>query len=206
MAASERIRRMQEITHAAHGSQTRNGGRIPYWVHTDGVAQLVESALRRGCEISEQDGEDLVLAGYGHDLYEDTAVTPEQIRAEFGDRVAQLISGLTNDVSDQDRVAYLAKLTAASDEVRMVKSADLADNMLSVAYGLHDVGLDWTRQFFLPIADETRNLLLARPFDEFPVTGGLLLELVEFAWARLSGAVDTATGQSWAQPATAQQV
>lgn len=193
---SPRVARMRELTRAAHGRQTRNGGRIPYWVHTDNVADIVRRAVEKTGEPA--DAEDLVLAAYGHDLYEDTAVTPDDIRRLFGPRVDELIAGMTNRIGDHDRDEYLRHIAAADDEVRVIKCADLVDNMLSVAYGLHDLGLGWTRTFFLPIAAETREVLAGTEFARLPRLGAHLLDLVEWGWTRLSGAVDTATGQEWA--------
>jgi hypothetical protein len=70
--------------------------------------------------------------------------------------------------------------------------------MLSVAYGLHDVGLAWAHGFFVPIAAETRELLAGIPFTRLTRSGPHLLALVESAWSRLLAALETADGQAWA--------
>jgi hypothetical protein len=189
---------MRALTHRAHAGQTRNGGRVPYWVHTDGVADLCRRALNLSDEVGEA-ATDLVLAAYGHDLFEDTAVTPALIRREFGDRVARWIGDLTNERGDSDREAYQRHLAVSDEEVRVIKCADLADNMLSVAYGIHDVGLPWTQSFFLPIASQTRAVLRRAPFWRLPATGRHMLELVEWAWARMHGSIESAFGQPWAE-------
>lgn len=188
---SSRVERMRAVTRHGHGAQTRNGGRLPYWVHTDGVADICRQALLATGELTGELAEDLILAAYGHDLYEDTAISPADIRAEFGPRVDELISGMTNRNGDDDRAEYLRHLGSSSDDVRVIKCADLIDNMLSVAYGLHDLGLPWAYEFFLPIAGETRDVLLATPFTRLPRTGAYLTGLVDWAWHRLAGAVAT---------------
>lgn len=193
-----RRRRMRALTRLAHAGQTRNGGRVPYWVHTDGVAELCRHVVGLSDEVGEAAG-DLVLAAHGHDLFEDTWVTPELIRREFGDRVARWIGDLTNERGDHDRAAYLRHLATAGEEVRLVKCADLVDNMLSVAYGIHDLGLPWTRTFFLPIASDTRTVLAAAPFRRLTVSGRAMLDSVEWAWARMCGSVESAAGQPWAE-------
>jgi (p)ppGpp synthase/HD superfamily hydrolase len=193
---------MRELTRSAHDGQTRNAGRVPYWVHTDAVADICRNALARCGErdvVGDEAAEDLVLAAYGHDLYEDTAVSPEAIRAEFGIRVDGWIRDLTNEAGDHDRAAYLAHIRVMSDEARVIKCADLIDNTLSVAYGVQDLGLAWVREFFLPIGAETREALHSAVFDRLPETGGYLLGLVDWAWTRLAGSVDAAAGQSWAE-------
>jgi hypothetical protein len=192
MTMTPRIERMRVLTREGHGAQTRNGGRLPYWVHTDGVADISAQALALTGEAPADLAEDIVLAAYGHDLYEDTGVAPATIRAEFGPRVDALIAGMTNRKSDADRSDYLRHVAAADDAVRVIKCADLIDNMLSVAYGLHDVGLDWAADFFLPIATETREALRSAPFERMPRTGAYVLGLVDWAWQRLQGSMETA--------------
>ncbi|HEY1484657.1 MAG TPA: hypothetical protein VGF84_01060 [Micromonosporaceae bacterium] len=191
--AGSRIDRMRAVTRRGHGGQTRNGGRLPYWVHTDGVADICRQALLATGELPADAAEDLILAAYGHDLYEDTGVSTAEIRSEFGPRVDGWIGGMTNRNGDHDRGEYLRHLAAAPDEVRIIKCADLIDNMLSVAYGLHDLGLDWVYGFFLPIATETRAVLQSTPFERLARTGAYLLPLVEWAWHRLEGSIETAT-------------
>jgi hypothetical protein len=196
--AMSRLRRMQALTHKAHAGQTRNGGRVPYWLHTDGVAAICRDALNRGGQLGDS-GEDLVLAAYGHDLYEDTPVGRDLIRREFGDRVDQWIAGMTNERGDNDRAEYMTRLAAAEDEIRIIKCADLTDNMLSVAYGLHDLGVAWARTFFLPIAGETRDVLRATAFRRVPIIGQHMLTLVDWSWARMMASLESAAGHAWSE-------
>jgi (p)ppGpp synthase/HD superfamily hydrolase len=161
-------------------------------VHTDAVADICEQALRLSAELPPDQAEDIVLAAYGHDLYEDTAAQPAVIRERYGDRVDAWIEGMSNRRGDSDRSAYLRHLAGSDDETRVIKCADLIDNMLSVAYGLHDLGLDWARDFFLPIAVQTREVLVSTPFTRLPRTGAHLTGLVEWAWTRLAGSLETA--------------
>lgn len=196
--------RMREVTRRAHAGQTRNGGRLPYWVHTDAVADICDQALRLTGELTGDEAEDLVLAAYGHDLYEDTTVSAAAIREEFGTRVDGWIDGMTNRTGDRDRADYLRDLAAADDEVRVIKCADLVDNTLSVAYGLHDLGLEWAAQFFLPIAVETRAVLLSTPFGRLSNTGNYLTVLVDWAWHRLTASMGTAAAVAATQATTAE--
>jgi hypothetical protein len=196
---SERLRRMRALTRIAHAGQTRSGGRVPYWVHTDGVAAICANALGSTAEHGLGDAaEDLLLAAHGHDLYEDTPVGPDVIRREFGARVDEWISGMTNRHGDLDRAGYIAHIAAAADEVRLIKCADLIDNTLSVVYGLQDVRLDWALGFFLPIATETRQALHAAPFTRLPGPGTRLIDLVDWSCDRLRAAVQRASETGWA--------
>jgi len=186
-----RRERMRELTPQGHAGQTRNGGRVPYWVPTDAVADICDQALRLTGELPPDEAEDLELAAHGHDLYEDTEVSATAIREQFGARVDGWIDALTNRKGDRDRADYLRHLAESDDETRIVKCADLIDNMLSVAYGLHDVTLDWARDYFRPIADETRAVLLSTPFTRLPRTGVYLIGLVNWAGLRLTGSMET---------------
>jgi hypothetical protein len=69
--------------------------------------------------------------------------------------------------------------------VRLVKLGDLIDNTLSYAYGLHDLGADWARSFFLPIAEEMRQVVARSRFARLEKTASLLLRELDFALARL---------------------
>jgi len=191
---------MRELTRQGHAGQSRNGGRLPYWVHTDAVADICDRALRRTGELPPDEAADLVLAAHGHDLYEDTGVSAATVREQFGARVDGWIEGMSNRKGDHDRADYMRHLASSEDEIRVIKCADLVDNMLSVAYGLHDVGTDWAREFFLPIASETREVLLSTPFARLPETGAYLTGLVDWAWGRLAGSMETATGVTASGP------
>jgi hypothetical protein len=62
--------------------------------------------------------------------------------------------------------------------------------------------LPWVRNFFLPIARETRGVLLATPFRQLPAIGDGMLDRVDWAWSRLLGSIKSATGQEWAEDST----
>jgi hypothetical protein len=180
-------RRMLDLMQRAHAHQTRNGGRVPYWVHPQGVAEILDQALRQSGELpgDEALARDIYLAAQGHDLFEDTAVTPDAVREAFGERVCLFMQQMTNEGGDADRAAYLAKMRAAPDEVRLIKLADLLDNTLSCAYGVHDLGVAWIRQFFLPIVVEMKDVLAGAELPRYPGTAKLLRDALELAHVRL---------------------
>jgi GTP diphosphokinase / guanosine-3',5'-bis(diphosphate) 3'-diphosphatase len=90
--------------------------------------------------------ESVVAAAWLHDVVEDTGVTIEDLRAEFGDGVAAIVEGLTDPPDfatmplperkrrQAERVAHL------SDDVKLVKLADQVSNMKSV---VEDPPVDW---------------------------------------------------------------
>ncbi len=79
------IRRAYEYAKAAHEGQKRYTG-TPYMIHPTATAvRLVEMSLPT----------EVVVAGLLHDVPEDTQRTLEEVRAEFGDDVADMVRGVT---------------------------------------------------------------------------------------------------------------
>jgi (p)ppGpp synthase/HD superfamily hydrolase len=84
--------------------------------------------------------EDVVAAGVLHDVLEDTRVTIEDLRAEFGQRVAELV----NEVSEQDKslpweerkARYLEHLEGGSEEAKAITAADKIHNINSIILSL----------------------------------------------------------------------
>lgn len=180
-------RRMLALTRTAHAGQWRNNGRVPYWMHTESVAQILETALQRSGELAPDNplARDLYLAAQGHDLYEDTTVDRAEIRHDFGERVDALIEGMTNHGGDADRAAYVAHMVTAPEEVRVIKLADMVENAASCSYGIVDLGVAWTQDFLLPILREMRAAVGRTTFDRFTRTARILTELADFHLERL---------------------
>lgn len=114
----------------AHCGQSVPGTRLPYVVHVANVAMEVMAAL------SVTDGLDGTLAvqcALLHDTLEDTEVTHEQLRARFGEPVAEGVSALTKHESVGDKDAQMAdslrRIQRQSDEVALVKLADRITNL-----------------------------------------------------------------------------
>ena len=72
----------------AHEGQRRKGGDTPYLVHPLEVAAI--------CATLSADPE-VLAAAVLHDVVEDAGVAPEELRARFGDRVAELVAAETED-------------------------------------------------------------------------------------------------------------
>jgi guanosine-3',5'-bis(diphosphate) 3'-pyrophosphohydrolase len=88
------VRAAYEKASAAHAGQIRNGsGGLPYIEHPVAVAARLE---RHGY------GDDVLAAALLHDVVEDSTTTVEELREEFGDRVAELVAALSDDASIED--------------------------------------------------------------------------------------------------------
>jgi hypothetical protein len=109
--------------------------RQPYEVHLKAVSQLLAEVT---------DDPEVIATAWLHDTVEDTEATLEDIRAEFGDRIARLVGELTDvsKPSDGNRAVRKAidraHLAGASPEAKTVKLADLVDNCRDIC--AHDKG------------------------------------------------------------------
>lgn len=129
MTLVEKARAFATAAHAAVG-QLRKYTFEPYIVHPAEVAALVSTVPGHTPE--------MVAAAWLHDTVEDTGVTSELIRSEFGDEVATLVGWLT-DVSRPDhgnraarKAVDRAHTAAAPAEAQTIKLADLIANTRSI--------------------------------------------------------------------------
>lgn len=132
MTVVERARVFATAAHAAV-AQLRKYTNEPYIVHPAEVASIVATVPHT---------EEMLAAAWLHDVVEDTGVTLETVRAEFGDKVAELVGWLT-DVSRPDhgnraarKAVDRAHSAAAPAEAQTVKLADLISNTRSIL--VHD--------------------------------------------------------------------
>ena len=116
-----------------HEGQMRDSGE-PYMAHPVRVARIL--AEMRMDLVSMQ-------TGLLHDVVEDTSVTVEQVRKEFGEEVARCVDGVTkltklDFFSAEDRQAESVRkmLLAMVEDIRviMVKLADRIHNMRTLNY------------------------------------------------------------------------
>ena len=178
---------MEDLVNTQHKQQTRNNGKVPYVTHLYGVRSVLESLIESCGEITDATlAKDLGNAALGHDLLEDTHVTKEEITANSNSRTLALIEELTNPEDDAHTEKYMNQLHTASEEARLVKYADLIDNTLSVAYGLHDLGRDWIKDFYLPILENTQKILADTNFTKYPKTAEEACRILKLAVELLS--------------------
>lgn len=116
----------------AHGSvlQVRKYTKEPYIVHPIAVASIVRSVRDHTPE--------MLAAAYLHDVVEDTPVTIEEVFAEFGVEVGELVSWLTDVSKPTDgnrrvrKALDRAHSIAAPAAAQTIKVADLIDNTKSI--------------------------------------------------------------------------
>jgi len=124
----------------AHAGQYRKGSHVPYITHPMEAALIM---LQMG------GSPEYVAAALLHDTVEDTSVTPEQIRAEFGEEVARLVSGETCDKActwEECKQAILDSIKAAPREEQLLTLSDKLANIRSMAYDYAQQGDElWSR-------------------------------------------------------------
>jgi len=117
-----------EFAARAHAGQVRKGTRLPYIIHPLSVARI----------LIEQDQPDTtVVAGILHDVIEDTPVTREDIQADFGTLVADVVAAVSEPdkaLAWEDRKrGTLETIRSGSEAAVWVELADKLDNVRSLA-------------------------------------------------------------------------
>lgn len=134
------IEQADAFAEAAHASidQRRKYGGEPYIVHPREVLQILLTYSEWPVSEAQQ------AAALMHDVVEDTPVSLDQIRTEFGDEVADLVGWLTDVSKPSDgnrktrKALDLAHTAAAPVAAKSVKLADCISNAPSIT--LHDPG------------------------------------------------------------------
>ena len=116
----------------AHHNTERRGKGFPYIVHPMEAIEIVSTIT------SDQE---LLAAAALHDTIEDTDVTVEDIRREFGYRIADLVHAesdrFTEGVSEEDswherKQAAIERLAAAPHDAKIVAMGDKLSNMRAI--------------------------------------------------------------------------
>lgn len=117
----------------AHAGTERRGKGFPYIVHPMEAVEIVATMTP---------DQELLAAAALHDTVEDTDVTVEQIRAEFGDRIASLVAlesdTLEQGMSEEDswharKQAAINRLASDSHDAKIVALGDKLSNMRAIA-------------------------------------------------------------------------
>ena len=116
----------------AHHNTERRGKGFPYIVHPMEAVEIVATITP---------DQELLAAAALHDTIEDTDVTVEDIRREFGDRVAELVHAesdqFTEGVSEEDswhdrKQVAIDRLRDASHDAKIVAMGDKLSNMRTI--------------------------------------------------------------------------
>lgn len=134
----------------AHAGTERRGKGFPYIVHPLEAMSIVATMTP---------DQELLAAAALHDTVEDTDVSIEDIRAEFGDRVADLveaesdrfIEGLSEEASWRTRKqAAIDRIASAPFEAKMVALGDKLSNMRAISRDYEKQGDELWSLFHAP--------------------------------------------------------
>lgn len=113
---------------ASHGEQKRKYTGLPYWTHTEAVADLVATRTT---------DREVIASAYLHDVLEDTSKPYGAIAHRFGARVAFLVAELTDVYTSESYPEWnrakrksmeADRLGLISPDAKLVKRCDLEDN------------------------------------------------------------------------------
>lgn len=127
----------------AHRNTERKGKGFPYIIHPLEAVSIVATITA---------DQEMLAAAALHDVVEDTPITVEDIRAEFGDRVARLVAiesdpetdGMGREESWRYRKEFaIRRLANTSREAKVVALGDKLSNMRAIArdYAVQGDGL-----------------------------------------------------------------
>lgn len=159
----------------AHRGAGRKGKGYPYILHPMEAAGIVASLTT---------DPEMLAAAILHDTIEDTGVTIEQIRQEFGDRVATLVqhetSPLPHEAPWRDRKQAQADLIASSPrDSKVVALGDKLSNLRIIVADYREIGdALWSRfkapngkedivWYYSKLADAMAELSDTAPYKEF---------------------------------------
>jgi (p)ppGpp synthase/HD superfamily hydrolase len=129
------IDRAIEVAAVAHRGQVRKGTDIPYISHVYAVGMML---AREGLP------DEIVAAGILHDTVEDTPMSLDDIRSEFGPRIAAIVEACSEPdkgASWEERKQHtIEHLRTAPWEVCVVSAADKLHNLRTVAREMESSG------------------------------------------------------------------
>jgi (p)ppGpp synthase/HD superfamily hydrolase len=149
-SAAERsplVRAAYETASVAHDGQVRNGsGGLPYIEHPAAVAARLE---QHGYD------DEVIAAALLHDVVEDSGTTVEDLREEFGDRVAGLVAALSDDESIADyrkrKDEHRARVRRFDGDAFAIYGSDKLTNSSTLRLALEREGDAVREEFKVPL-------------------------------------------------------
>lgn len=126
MYYSSLVEKAARMAIEAHATQTRKSDNFPYVIHPILVGHILAKA---------GGSDEVIAAGFVHDVVEDTACTLEDVRARLGETVAGIVATVSENKAlpwEDRKRAYIDAVRAGSTDARLVSLADKVHNARSV--------------------------------------------------------------------------
>ena len=149
------IMKAYNLANEKHKDQKRSSGE-PYIIHPLNVAYILADI---GLD------ESTISAALLHDVVEDTDVTDEQLRKEFGNEIADMVAGVTKlsniqfaSIEEQQAEDYRKMFLAMGKDIRviLIKLADRLHNMRTLKFLRRDrqiANAKETMELYAPLAN-----------------------------------------------------
>lgn len=125
----------------AHSGQVRKGDESPYVIHPVIVA----------LKLAKYNFSDTIIAAaLVHDVLEDTDFSAENLKAELGNEVLEIVESVSNDDSlpwEEKKKKYIETVRNGSDGAKAISVADKIHNMESLLSAYADQGEDVWKKF-----------------------------------------------------------
>jgi len=134
----------------AHANTERRGKGFPYIVHPMEAMEIVATMTP---------DQEVLSAAALHDVVEDTDCTIEELRSEFGDRIAALVesesdkytgSASETNIWRNSKQAAIDRLAKASRDSKIVALGDKLSNMRAIARDFDQIGNKLWERFHAP--------------------------------------------------------
>ena len=148
----EKVKKARELASVAHQGQTRDEG-TPYFEHVNRVAQRL---------IDKNESSHSIVIAYLPDVLEDTNITYEELKEQFGKYVADGVSVLTKQ-KGADVKKYLQNIIEyKSSRIAYIKLFDRIDNISSLALCPDENKvrkyIKETKEIFIPVMSSGRQM------------------------------------------------
>lgn len=127
VAVSDLVSKALKIAAIAHEKCHRKGTEIPYIVHPVEVAMILQKS-----GLSDT----IVAAGLLHDTLEDTELTKEYIKKEFGDEILRLVLGASEKLENRKNTPWIDR---KKHTIEYLKNAELDIKILACADKLSNI-------------------------------------------------------------------
>ena len=158
------IKKAHDFAEQAHRGQKRSSGE-DYFIHPCAVVEILADF---GFDSST------VIAAFLHDVLEDTSVTYDELREQFGDEICELVEGVTK----LDKLQFVNREEAQAENFRKIFVAmakDLRVIIIKLADRLHNM----RSLQYLP--EEKQKRIAKETLDIYAPLAGRLCELEDLA-------------------------